>query len=578
MTQGSSTGAKEVGGSAGGTSTRRRGSLPPARTWGLAALAGVVSLCAAAVSLRLATTPLQVPFGRNDAVMMYLLTSTMIRFGWFTWNPDIGYPHGMDFAHFPSTEIHQWLLLRVITEFTSDPILALNMFFLIGFFTVGASAYLLFAPTVGVEWLALVLAVSAATIPWHFSRFPHTLLADYSPVAIALLLAFLMWSHWWQQSGARFALALAAAVYVGTGGVYYSFYACLFIGPVLAWRVLASRSPRLWWRDAAITATVPVTMGLSAFAHSALAVTPAAGLSFVRDPLESMAFAGNPISLIIPWPLRNLRTEGEARFSVIAAVAVLVALGILVGLALAGRKGGVSNEWARAAGELTPWFRLLAWGLLWFLPGLGWAFAVLVTPNLRSWGRISVAVMFIAMVIFGIVVRELVKGRRRSQVIAAGALGSILILQVAQDHRPLMAPWAEAFDAQVRVYASALAEIIPPGCPILQIPTIRFPESWPAPSPLMGPYDHMWLPVYAPEYRWSFGVVAGSEPFAASRARYNEDQPLDVQVANAMEDGYCAIHVDEAGLTQDELAEVATLLGQPDLHEGRWALYRLSRR
>ena len=53
----------------------------------------------------------------------------------------------------------------------------LDVFFLGGFFVVGACAYLLFVATVRLEWLAVILAVSGRDRPVeHFSRFPHTLL------------------------------------------------------------------------------------------------------------------------------------------------------------------------------------------------------------------------------------------------------------------------------------------------------------------------------------------------------------------------------------------------------------------
>ena len=240
----------------------------------------------------------------------------------------------MDFAHFPSPEIHQWLLLRGITWFTSDPIVALNVFFLGGFFVVGACAHLLFVATVRLEWLAVILAVSAATVPWHFSRFPHTLLADYSPVPIALLLAFLMWKGWWRKAGTRFLLALAAAAYVGTGGVYYTFYACLVMGPVLLWRIASSRAPRMWWRDVVVATAVPLSLGASLAAHHALTRTRSASWAILRDPLESIAYSGVSVSLVIPWPLRHMlfeNREGEARYNILGSLAVVVALGMLLG-------------------------------------------------------------------------------------------------------------------------------------------------------------------------------------------------------------------------------------------------------
>ena len=38
---------------------------------------------------------------------------------------------------------------------------------------------------------------------------------------------------------------------------------------------------------------------------------------------------------------------------------------------------------------------------------------------------------------------------------------------------------------------------------------MHYPEDWRADSD-MGATDHLWMPVYLPDYRWSFGVVEGT--------------------------------------------------------------------
>ena len=205
-----------------------------------------------------------------------------------------------------------------------------------------------------------------------------------------------MWKGWWRKAGTRFLLALAAAAYVGTGGVYYTFYACLVI-----WRRCSfggSRPP--------VSSDVVARCGGR---HSRAAVAggiprspPCSDQNAIRlvgdycDPLESLAYAGVSVSLVIPWPLRHMlfeNREGEARYNILGSLAVVVSLGILLGLAATGSR---SEEWpgrARIVEELTPWLLLMGWTTIWFIPGLGYAFAVLVSPNLRSWGRLSVVIL-----------------------------------------------------------------------------------------------------------------------------------------------------------------------------------------
>ena len=544
------------------------------RVLGMALVAGILSLVAALVSLRLTSESLRLPLGRDDAVALYQAANTTIRFGWFTWNPDIGYPYGMDASHIPNPEVHEWLVLKLITMLSADPFLALNTYFLFGFFSVGCFSYLLFLSTVRLEWFALLLSVAAATLPWHFARLPHALLADYSPVPIALLLAYLMWNRRWVTSNGRFALAIAGAVFVGTGGVYYALFACILLGPVLLWRIASERRVTRWWRDAAVAFAIPTALLASMGMHGSLSRMPSAGSSYARSALESLVYSGDVLTLFLPWPLANAHIEGNARLSILGAMAVTASVGILLALAVARYRGPARMVDASVTRELVPWLRLFVWSLLWFAPGLGFVFALLVSPSIRSWGRMSIVILYISFVIGGIALRALTQARPRWRVASAVGLSVLLVGQVAMDYSSLLAPWSSGFDAEAKRYAAGLRSLVNRSCPILQLPIMKFPEAiWP--TDRMAPYDHMWMQIYAPEFRWSFGVVTGTRAAEASQKRYSEKMDLAQIVHNADQDGYCAIHVDRLGMTPARDARLSTVLGKPDLEVGRWALYQL---
>ena len=370
---------------------------------------------------------------------MYMTARTMLDFGWINWNPNAGYSYGMDTAYWPSPELHQWLLLKLVLAVVDRPVAALNVFFLLGFFIVGFCSFLLFGPAVRWQGLAVALSVTAATVPWHHSRFPHTLLADYSPVPMFLLLALLMWNRWWANSNRRLIIALVASLYVGSGGVYYAFFACLVLGPVLVGRMWASRRLTAWWRDAAVVMAIPVTLLACLLAHRSLSVQAAAGTTYLRDPIESLAFAGDVLSLFTPWPFQELvRMEGigplqRDRQPRHGPVCGRTRCFHRVG------KPQPRDVWPLVLeSELRPWFRLQVWVLIWCLPGMGWVFATLVSPNIRSWGRLSIVLMFICLTIAGILLRWLADRRPRARIWLVTGVAAVLLAQIALDHRVLL--------------------------------------------------------------------------------------------------------------------------------------------
>ena len=465
-------------------------------------------------------------------------------------------------------------MLRAITGVVDDPIMALNILFVAGFFFVGAASYLLFHRTVRMPSVAVLLAISVATLPWHFGRFRHILLTDYSPIPIALLLACLMWSGWWTRSVGRQLVAVGGAAYVGTGGLYYAFFAGLCLGPVFVWRLYTEWPRRSWWPDAAVVAAIPIALVACVAVQYSLAREAALDQTFRRSPAESLLFAGDPVSLVAPWPFFDGFAEGWAHLNVLGSVAVMAAF-VVVFVALVGGARLPSRGLPSLTDqELRPWFRLLLWMTIWWLPGLGFLFAALVNPTIRSWGRLSLVILYISMVIFGIMLRRVMRARPAAVPAALLGLSLLVSWQVLLDHRRLMPTWSEAFEADMSAYASEVRANVRPGCAILQLPALSNPEDW-SDDREMGAYDHMWMPLYMSDFQWSFGVVAGTESGQAAQGRYLGGVPLEQMLENARQDGFCAVHVDELGMSPEALREADKELGAPLAARGQWRLYSL---
>jgi hypothetical protein len=538
-----------------------------------AVAAGTGSLVAALVMLRVSAGQLGQLWGSGDAYFYYQAARTMQRHGWVTWNPEMGAPYWMDLAHFPMPEYRSWGLLRLVLLGVSDPIVALNVLFLAGFALVGACAYLLFIRTVRHAPLALCLAVLFATLPWHIHRFTHVLIADYSPVPLMLLLAQLLWTGWWQADARRLGLALAASAYVGLGGLYYAVFGVLVLAPVLVWR-LAARPP---WRsaaaDLAVVLMVPATLGAAVLAYVSTAQAPAVAATYPRSAIDSWVQAGELRSLVLPWPWvpGEPFLEGWAFVSIAAALAVV----LLIGLAIPPIRRRVPAM-AGLSAEVVPWFRLAAWILLWCAPGLGYLIAVVVSPVVRAWGRLTIVLIAIVLVIAGIVARTTLQHLPRVRVPVLAALVAIMLAQASLDHRALLLPLGTDGRPVAQAYLDDVLEVVPSGCAVLQLPVMDAPEDWSLSRERgMRAYDHMLISTLAPQLQWSFGIIRGTQEWQAAQGRYLGEVSLAGLLAAARDDGFCAVHVDLVGVSPATAVAVTARLGPSVVAEGRWRLHLL---
>jgi hypothetical protein len=542
----------------------------------LAVLAGALATMAAVIAVRPWGGFLREPWAEGDGVLYAAMAVTMVRHGWVSWNPDLGYPFGMDLAGFPMPEFRSWGLLWVMTRVTEDPFVAVNLLFLSGFALVGAASYLLFAAAVRSTWLSLLLAVAAALLPWHFTRANHLLLADYSPVPLALLIGCLMWRGWWDDRPRRLIPVALVAVHIGMGGAYYVAFALLGWAPVVIWRLWRHRRLQRLVADLMPAALASATLLASVALWMAQGRQPSVDASFARLPEQSLVFAGDLPTLLKPWPFWPTSIEeGAANYHLIAGLAVLLTVVLLVLLGV--RREAVRPGLLPLRAEVGPWLLLFGWFVVWYIAGLGYLLALILTPEIRSWGRLSLQIAFVSLVVLGICARRLVDARPMWLPAVAAALVLVLGGQLALDHRPLLAPAARVTAGEARTYAELARAALEQPCPVLQLPVMDHPEDWTlAPRYGMEAYDHLWLAIMAPELPLSFGTVRGTDAAVLARQRSSKESPLEQLVANARADGFCAVHLDRLGMDGDAADAITRALGRPITQTDRWSLFRLT--
>ncbi|MCA1732388.1 MAG: hypothetical protein LC732_02155, partial [Acidobacteria bacterium] len=164
----------------------------------------------------------------------------------------VGEPGDLDFRDFPATDNLSLLLIRGLSLAVREPGLLLNVYFLLTFPLVTASAFLVvrrLGLTVVTAW---VVSILYAMLPYHFMRsVGHLFLSAYFMVPPAILVGlwlsrgeplFQRREHGFRRGVTLTAIALS--LILGCCGVYYPFFACAIFVIAGATGCMVRRT---WW-------------------------------------------------------------------------------------------------------------------------------------------------------------------------------------------------------------------------------------------------------------------------------------------------------------------------------------------
>lgn len=566
------------------------------------ALLVVVAAIALFVAVRVfqvKTSDLALPWGGGDLLSLYAIPKAMIQNGWFTPNPYLGYPFEQDYSRWPSPEYLQLGFLKAISLITKNPFSTVNIYYLAGF-PVFAGLFFAALRWLRVNrWAAVVLAIGLATVPWHFSRLGHALYANAYAIPIGIFLIGLVASRKLDNPAAGrrwplFLTGLVAATVIGTSGVYNAVFIALLAAAALVAQLVTGRRLLAAWRAIVVLAVIPLAVGATLAAIQLSALTAEADPVAERLPQDSVTYGGSILSLFIVegggWfseknPInqellslqQTINFEGAAANSTFGVLAVIVTL-LLVALALLASRP--RPRWLKQfAASTSYWPGLAVVGILLFVTtGLGSVLAVVVSPQLRSWGRMSILILALCFVTLGLavtpVLKKLAKNRRwLPPLLAAPFLALVLVDSLTMNFQAGKAVGAEA-DKNMTAYVAKGEAILGKDCAILELPTESFPEAPPI-QEKMPQYSALWPYLYSDGWQFSYGGFRGSRE-GDWAATLSADPAVKVKQAKAA--GFCAVQLDRLGFEFPNRvqAQYAALLGAPIVTQAnRWILFDL---
>jgi phosphoglycerol transferase len=558
----------------------------------------ILCLCIMIILLRIKPHHLRTPFiYEGDALFYSMLIKGIIDNGWYLHNEFLGMPWGTDLHDFPIPDSFHLLLIKFATLFTADHALILNIFFILTFPLTTITALGVFRHFKLSSFPAVLGSLLYTFTPYHFRRSEHHLM--YSAYYIVpLMVMVLLWACASDRAindknqhglslnfkGSKFILSLIICVLIAsTGGVYYSFFACCLLLTVGLIRTFSLRHIRHFLLPGilicAIAATTIANLSPSILYQIKYGKTSTAQ----RFPRDAEVYGLKIAQLLLPitdhrlalcnrlkvqynaGPLIN--ENDDSSLGLIGSVGFLTLLGWLLARGLNDTRQEVDN-----AGYLLNYLSVLniAAVLLGTIGGFGTLFALLISPQIRSYNRISVYIAFFAF--FAIVllldrVEQRFFSTRGWRAAFYVLIVLLLALGIVDQSSKQFVPNYGMTHAEYRSDADFISEIeaaVQPGSMIFQLPVKRFPET--SPIERLWDYDLFKGYLHARQLRWTYGAMKDRR--SDTWQTLLVARPLNEMVEAITLAGFKGIYVDRFGYpdsaTQLE-ADLTDLLGTTPL-------------
>ena len=569
----------------------------------------VIALATTWLLLFVARVPmsrLDVPYTfAGDAVDKITQVRNVAETGWLFHNDRLGYPFGYDRLDFPRFDSLNYAVMGPIAAVTGQAGLALNLYYIAGFFLIGFAAFYCLRRLGLRDGPAILCALVYGFLPYHVLRgVTHITNGAYFLVPPAMLvLAWLARGDLAidpSRDRARWLLALAIAVLLPLQTPYNGvFFVALC---VVAGAIAIAQSAR--WRSA-IATTVVVLVTAAAFMAEQLPVLVhelhAGAPVEVADrlPIEAENYSLHLNQVLLPTtghridavakakqgfdralhldaPFYEVRNQYIGLFGVFGFFALFWSLARAAGArTLAVADPAADREInARIFGMLAIAIVILA-----VSSGVGNLVAFWVTTKIRAYNRILPFLAFACVFGAGGMLQAMLDRIKRpwlAHVVLSGlGVFALLDVSVGPGFGNRVANVAE-YDRD-QAYFRSIEQRLGSGAAVFQLPVVWYPEH--SPVNAMGDYEEFKPFLMTRTLRFSYGGARGRAGYAWGRSL--ETLPPVELTSQLHRMGFGAILIDGRAFESDELRGVVDALAQqlpepPSIStDRRWWLFPL---
>jgi phosphoglycerol transferase len=552
------------------------------------------ALCVLVLSflLKLWHADLRVPFYyTGDSVFWAMCTKGVIENGWYWQNPAIGAPGILQMYEFPGLDNGVMALMWLISVFTHNPFVVMNLYYLLSFPLITVSS-LYVLRHFNVSYVpALFVSLLYAFLPYHFMRNQHHIILNaYYVVPPAIMVLLWLTRELIGSRSRKFITGVVISILLGCSGVYYPFFFCFLLLVAGAVGVLKFRRLRPLAMAIVFAAITTVTVFVNLSPSFIYQRRHGQAGAMLRVPSEAESYGLRISQLLLPItvhriPLfdrikryhnRNVQVSENDSAS-LGLVASIGFLGLLVQLLyrkeLLTEAGGLLHDLS----TLNIFAVLLA-----TIGGIGLLFSLYISSAIRCYNRISVYIAFFSFmtVAYGLetIYRKAssTKSRTIFYVLLAAALIGASLDQTSRWYVPYYEPNKAEFSSD-GTFVNQIEASMPAGAMIFQLPYAQFPEA--AVSGKMLDYDHFRGYVHSKNLRWSYGTIKNRDTDRAQQ--YVASLPPEKFVQALAFQGFNGLYVDRFGYEDKGAAieaEFSKILQAKPLNspDGRLLFFNLS--
>ena len=536
-----------------------------ASQYATAAILCVLILC---LFFRLWRADLRIPFQYNgDALLHAMFIKTIIDTGWYWQNPSLGAPHGLEMYDFPAVENSAAIIFRLLSVFTNNPFVVLNIFYLLTFPLVTLSSLYVFR-RFGLSYVpSLFCSLVYTFLPYHFMRNEnHLFLSAYYLVPLAVMV--MLWiSSAESLRRRRFIFSVVICVLLGSNGVYYPFFSCFLL---LVAGILGSIKLKKLRPLATAGVLVLITFGsvVINLAPSLIYIYQHGNARVVeRSPAGAEIYGLKIAQLVLPITghriskLDNLKkahnvqtlfTENDA-----ASLGLVGTIGFLALIAQLFWREDILKTSAPGLFHDLSMFNIFA-VLLATIGGFGLLFALVASAAIRSYNRISIFIGFFSLFAVAAALEWIYQRAVKVRLVFYAGIAVLFLLAFLDQTTPSYGPDYSGRKADYLNDAEFVRKIeasVPVGSMIYQLPYIPFPE-YPKVHEMVD-YDHFRGYLHSKTLRWSYGTMKNRDGdlWQQSIAAL----PLDEFLPTLTFAGFSGIYLDRRGYEDGGAAKQSEL-------------------
>ena len=541
---------------------------------------------------------LKYPFSyQSDGLWFLWNIQRIAEGGWFSAFRN-GYPFNVSFLDFPGSDMGISVVYGIISCFFDTPTEIFNIFFLLGFVVVFIASFVV-SRIIGLNTIfALAASLIFNFLPFHFLRLVHLPYTWYFVVplfyCLGLYIFCLSADGFHEISLLKLSLLHLGCFFLASFIIYNVLFGGIILGVSGIMGSLKSRRMLNLLLSASLILAVSlgVLANISPHLKYRFDFGPNAELA-KRSAAESEYYALKMTHLLLPRRYHRLSSLAEKTERYIAtsplntentssSLGIIGVMGFVLAFLLMLSRFSNRNIEDRLLFFIGI---LLVLFLFSTIGGLGSVFALLISPLIRGWSRISVFIAYGAIIVFFLALQLRIEKSKNMSINQKKPLFAVLaFMMICVGLYDQTVPANRTYNEKTRIhfendrkFIKRIEDCLPRGSAIYQLPYLPFPEV--PPLHQLAAYDLVKGCLHSRELRWSYGGTKAREGDYFYRAL--AAQPMEKQIEIIQRLGFAGIYLDRRGYADngsEVVGHISEILGEPPMIEqenGALVFFRL---